>query len=137
MFRICKILATGKLTGNGACSGGYDMPLTKEDLELTEEQLQEKIEAYREKQLRTLVIAAETEGYTSDEVKAEFVSDEKAEQLIEASQPAPTYEELRAKAYPTVGDQLDVIWKELVPITEAGVAMKDKINKVKEDIPKS
>ena len=50
---------------------------------------------------------------------------------------AVVYKEKRAKEYPSVGDQLDAIWKMLEPAegTEAR-AVKDAISAVKEKYPK-
>ena len=46
--------------------------------------------------------------------------------------PAPTYQELRAAAYPPVGDQLDAMWKG----GEPEAAMKQIILDVKAEFPK-
>ena len=46
--------------------------------------------------------------------------------------PAPTYQALRAAAYPPVGDQLDAMWKG----GEAEAAMKETIMTVKAEYPK-
>tara|TARA_R110000796_G_scaffold59629_6_gene137608 strand:- start:6033 stop:6317 length:285 start_codon:yes stop_codon:yes gene_type:complete len=46
--------------------------------------------------------------------------------------PAPTYQELRAAAYPPVGDQLDALWKG----GEPEAAMKQIILDVKAEFPK-
>ena len=46
--------------------------------------------------------------------------------------PAPTYQELRAAAYPPVGDQLDAMWKG----GEPEAAMKQIILAVKAEYPK-
>ena len=46
--------------------------------------------------------------------------------------PAPTYRELRAAAYPPVGDQLDAMWKG----GEAQASMLETIKAVKEEFPK-
>ena len=46
--------------------------------------------------------------------------------------PAPTYQELRAAAYPPVGDQLDAMWKG----GDAEAAMLSVINAVKAEFPK-
>jgi len=58
-------------------------------------------------------------------VAAEIATLEEAEAKV-------AYRELRAKAYPSVGDQLDAIWKGGVD----QVAMKAIIYKVKSDFPK-
>jgi len=47
--------------------------------------------------------------------------------------PAPTYQELRAAAYPPIGDQLDAMWKG----GEDEAAMHEVILAVKSDYPKS
>ena len=46
--------------------------------------------------------------------------------------PAPTYQELRAAAYPPIGDQLDAMWKG----GEPEAAMKQIILDVKAEYPK-
>tara|TARA_R110000782_G_scaffold197495_1_gene286604 strand:+ start:363 stop:647 length:285 start_codon:yes stop_codon:yes gene_type:complete len=46
--------------------------------------------------------------------------------------PAPSYQELRAAAYPPVGDQLDALWKG----GEPEAAMKQIILDVKAEFPK-
>jgi len=46
--------------------------------------------------------------------------------------PAPTYQELRAAAYPPIGDQLDAIWKG----GEAEAAMLVTVQSVKSKFPK-
>ena len=46
--------------------------------------------------------------------------------------PEPTYHELRAAAYPPIGDQLDAMWKG----GEAEAAMKQLILDVKAEFPK-
>jgi hypothetical protein len=46
--------------------------------------------------------------------------------------PAPTYQELRAAAYPPIGDQLDAMWKG----GELEAAMKQIILDVKSQYPK-
>ena len=46
--------------------------------------------------------------------------------------PTPTYQELRAAAYPPVGDQLDAMWKG----GEAEAAMSETILAVKAEYPK-
>lgn len=46
--------------------------------------------------------------------------------------PEPTYQQRRAAAYPSVGDQLDALWKG----GEAASAMKTIIQSVKDSIPK-
>ena len=46
--------------------------------------------------------------------------------------PEPTYHELRAAAYPPVGDQLDAMWKG----GEAEAAMKQTILDIKAEYPK-
>ena len=46
--------------------------------------------------------------------------------------PAPTYQELRAAAYPSVGNQLDAMWKG----GEAEAAMLEAILAVKAEFPK-
>jgi hypothetical protein len=47
--------------------------------------------------------------------------------------PAPTYQELRAAAYPPIGDQLDAMWKG----GEDETAMKETILAVKSEYPKA
>ena len=47
--------------------------------------------------------------------------------------PAPTYQELRAAAYPVIADQLDAIWKG----GDAHAAMLETIRAVKAEYPKS
>ena len=51
---------------------------------------------------------------------------------LEATENAVKYRELRAKAYPPVGDQLDALWKGGAD----QVAMKAIIDNVKSDYPK-
>jgi len=46
--------------------------------------------------------------------------------------PAPTYQELRAAAYPSIGNQLDAMWKG----GEAEAAMLETILAVKTEYPK-
>jgi len=46
--------------------------------------------------------------------------------------PAPTYQELRAAAYPPIGDQLDAMWKG----GDEQAAMKETILAVKAEFPK-
>ena len=46
------------------------------------------------------------------------------------------YREKRAQAYPSIGDQLDALWKELMPQTVEAQQMKSKILQVKADYPK-
>jgi hypothetical protein len=46
--------------------------------------------------------------------------------------PAPTYQELRAAAYPSSGDQLDAMWKG----GEAQASMLETIIAIKEEFPK-
>jgi hypothetical protein len=46
--------------------------------------------------------------------------------------PAPTYQELRAAAYPPIGDQLDAMWKG----GEAEAGMLETIIAIKEEFPK-
>ncbi len=52
--------------------------------------------------------------------------------VLEAAENANKYRELRAKAYPPVGDQLDALWKGGAEMA----AMKALIDKVKADYPK-
>ena len=52
--------------------------------------------------------------------------------VLEAAENAVKYRELRAKAYPPVGDQLDAIWKG----GQEQAAMQAAIDKVKADYPK-
>ena len=52
--------------------------------------------------------------------------------VLEAAENAVAYRELRAKAYPPVGDQLDALWKG----GQEQAAMKAVIDKVKSDYPK-
>ena len=47
--------------------------------------------------------------------------------------PAPTYQELRAAAYPPIGDQLDALWKG----GEDQAAMHETILAVKSEYPKA
>ena len=47
--------------------------------------------------------------------------------------PEPTYQELRAAAYPPIGDQLDAMWKG----GEDETAMKETILAVKSEYPKA
>ena len=51
---------------------------------------------------------------------------------LEAAEAKAAYRELRAKAYPPVGDQLDALWKG----GQEQAAMKAIIYKVKSDYPK-
>ena len=51
---------------------------------------------------------------------------------LEATENAVKYRELRAKAYPPMGDQLDALWKG----GQDMAAMKAAIDKVKSDYPK-
>jgi len=51
---------------------------------------------------------------------------------LEATEAKVAYRELRAKAYPPVGDQLDALWKG----GAEQAAMKAAIDKVKSDYPK-
>ena len=46
--------------------------------------------------------------------------------------PTPTYQELRAAAYPPIGDQLDAMWKG----GDEQAAMKETILAVKAEFPK-
>ena len=46
--------------------------------------------------------------------------------------PPPTYQELRVKAYPAIGDQLDALWKG----GDAAAAMLEKVLAVKALYPK-
>ena len=64
------------------------------------------------------------------EIDYKLVDAEKA--ALEAAAEAVAYRELRAKAYPPVGDQLDAIWKGGAD----QVAMRAIIDKVKSDYPK-
>lgn len=59
------------------------------------------------------------------------ITDAEAEAL-RPKPPAPTYQELRAAAYPPIGDQLDAMWKG----GEAEAAMKQIILDVKAEYPK-
>ena len=52
--------------------------------------------------------------------------------VLEAAAAKVAYRELRAKAYPPVGDQLDALWKGGQGMAE----MKADIDKVKSDYPK-
>ena len=64
------------------------------------------------------------------------------EALPPAPDPVPgdddyNYVELRKRDYPTVGDQLDAIWKELTPVVDGEAdVMKKKIEAVKVKHPK-
>ena len=51
---------------------------------------------------------------------------------LEAAENAVKYKELRVKAYPSVGDQLDALWKG----GQEQAAMKARVDKVKTDYPK-
>ena len=51
---------------------------------------------------------------------------------LEAAEAKVAYRELRAKAYPPVGDQLDALWKG----GQEQAAMKVRVDKVKTDYPK-
>ena len=53
--------------------------------------------------------------------------------VLEAAEAKVAYRELRAKAYPPVGDQLDALWKG----GAEQAAMKAVIDKVKSDYPKT
>jgi hypothetical protein len=77
------------------------------------------------------------------------VSDEReaALQTVEAAQKkkddAVAYKKKRVRAYPKLGDQFDVIWKQLAADKVSGKtleseadAMLDTVKKVKTDIPK-
>lgn len=59
------------------------------------------------------------------------ITDEEAEAL-RPKPAAPTYQQLRAAAYPAIGDQLDALWKG----GEAEAAMLKKILAVKAEYPK-
>ncbi len=52
--------------------------------------------------------------------------------VLEATEAKVVYRELRAKAYPPVGDQLDALWKGGAD----QAAMKAVIDKIKADYPK-
>jgi len=52
--------------------------------------------------------------------------------VLEAAEAKLAYRELRAKAYPPMGDQLDALWKG----GQEQAAMKAAIDKVKADYPK-
>lgn len=52
--------------------------------------------------------------------------------VLEAAEAKVAYRELRAKAYPPMGDQLDALWKGGAD----QAAMKAAIDKVKSDYPK-
>ena len=53
--------------------------------------------------------------------------------VLEAAAAKVAYRELRAKTYPSVGDQLDALWKG----GAEQAAMKAVIDKVKSDYPKT
>lgn len=75
------------------------------------------------------------EAYDRDEkpVTIDMVAAEAEIAVLEAAAAKLAYRELRAKAYPPVGDQLDALWKGGQDMAD----MKALIDKVKADYPKS
>ena len=59
------------------------------------------------------------------------ITDEEAE-AVRPKPPAPTYTDLRAAAYPPIGDQLDAMWKG----GDAEIAMRKMVLAVKATYPK-
>lgn len=55
--------------------------------------------------------------------------------------PDPTYKDLRRMEYPSIGDQLDAIWKAMdaigTPLSGDAAALLDRIKAVKQAHPKS
>lgn len=74
------------------------------------------------------------EAYDRDEkpVAIDMAAAETEIVKLEQAEARVAYRELRAKAYPPVGDQLDAIWKG----GQEQAAMKALIDKVKSDYPK-
>lgn len=113
MNRIC----THKITGNliEMQSGGYD------NINL------------REMRLNTLKQNAINAGYKEDEIEVKFVTDSEWVEIQEANKPVPTYADKRRTEYPSVEEQLDMIYWDAVNGTkkwqDARTAVKNKYPK--------
>lgn len=79
------------------------------------------------------LFAYELDGSQDDLIPADFVlaTDAQVQAIQNPPQPVPTYFELRAKAYPPITNQLDLIYNKGID------AWRKEIEKVKQQYPKT